>query len=237
MLKISPLRLPALTAALALALLAAGQASADPILVNGSFESPAETPNSITEITLTGIPGWTGNSIGGAAHEYIINGNVQDLQGRNYGTTPFGAQYLGLNAIARRSFRSIESQVVSGFTVGQPYALTLYIANLDGATDPKISAVASADSGTGATLASALFTAPVEGPYGNGTIDFVQETLVFVPTTGTVSFSIGNQSLTGTMGIDNVSLAAVPEPTALATLLAGAAALGGLLVRRRARRS
>ena len=204
-------------------------------IVNGSFEDPVKATNSITEITSTGIPGWTGDSIGGSAHEYLINGNVQDLNGNNFGTTPFGQQYLGLNAVAHRSFHSIESQSDTGFVAGEEYQFTVYIADLDGATDPYINlTVSDGLDGEGTVLASQDFEAPVgTGPYGDGTIDFVPETLDFTALTDGVTLSIGNDSLTGVMGVDNVSLAAVPEPTTVATLLLGTAAFGGLAVRRR----
>ena len=204
-------------------------------IVNGSFEDPAEATNSLTEITTSGIPGWTGDSIGGATHEYLINGNIQDLQGNYYGITPFGQQYLGLNAIANNSFRSIESQRVTGLTLGQAYKLTVYIADLDGAADPNASIVASdGTTGAGTVLGSETVEAPVgTGPYGTGTIDFVPETLDFTAASDSVTFSIGNLSRTGTMGIDNVSLAAVPEPTTTATALLGVAALASVLFRRR----
>lgn len=232
----------ALLASVAIGLGAAASASADPVLVNGSFEQPAEAPNSLTEITYSGIPGWTGDSIGGNAHEYIINGNIQDLSGSFYGTTPFGDQYLGLNAIYRNSFRSIESQVVSGFTVGEQYELTVYWANLDGATDSKVSVVASdGGDGSGDILADGEFTGTTEGPYGFGTIDFEPVTIDFTAISDTITFSIGNQSRTGVEGIDNVSLtslapqAGVPEPATWAMLISGFGLVGGSL--RRSRRA
>ena len=122
-----------LATALAVGLAACPSRSHAQSIVNGNFEDPAEATNSLTEITTTGVPGWTGDNIGGATHEYIINGNIQDLQGRNYGITPFGQQYLGLNAVYHNSFRSIESQSVTGLTTGQAYELTGYIAALEGA--------------------------------------------------------------------------------------------------------
>ena len=235
--KIASIHSFALATALAVGLAACPSRSHAQSIVNGGFEDPAEATNSLTEITATGIPGWTGDSIGGATHEYLINGNIEDLQGRYYGTTPYGQQYLGLNAIANRSFRSIESQTDSGFVAGQEYALTVYIADLDGATDPNVSVVATdGTDGTGTILSQQTFEAPVStGPYGQGTIDFVPETLDFTAMSSNVTFSIGNQSKTGTMGIDNVSLAAVPEPSTTAAALLGVAALAGVTIRRRAR--
>ena len=204
--------------------------------VNGSFENPAEATNSLTEITATGVPGWTGDSIAGSTHEYVINGNIEDLSGNDYGNPAFGAQYLGLNAVYHNSFHSIETQVISGFTAGQVYELTFYIANLDGAHDPNIYASASEDTGSGTLLNGVTFTAPVEGPYGTGTIDFVKETMDFTAADGTVSFSFNNQSKQGVMGLDNFSVAAVPEPTTLAMMGGGIGLAGVVARRRRARR-
>ncbi|WP_226895882.1 PEPxxWA-CTERM sorting domain-containing protein [Polymorphobacter sp. PAMC 29334] len=208
-----------------------------PIIINGSFESEAFSTDSLNEITLTGTPGCTGNSISGNAHEYIINGNITDTYDRFIGTTPYGSQYLGLNAVYRRSFRSIESQSVSGFEIGQKYALNVHFANLDGASDGRISVVASDGlNGSGDILAQQIFTAPVEGPYGDDVIDFTSAVLEFTALSNSVTFSLGNQSLTGVMGIDAVSLSslgtgAVPEPGQWAMMLVGFALIGG--VRRR----
>ena len=62
--------------------------------------------------------------------------------------------------------------------------------------------------------------------------------MIYTPTqNGGATFSIENVSRDGVVGIDNVSLAVVPEPTATATILLGAAGLAGFVVRRRLRQS
>ncbi len=209
-------------------------AVASPQIINGSFESPAEAPNSITEITQTGIPGWTGDSIGGAAHEYIINGNVQDTFGRYFGTPTFGQQYLGLNGIQDHSFASIETQVVTGLVVGQTYDLSLYFANLDGATDPDLKITAFNETmGIDHVLASQTFVAPVEGPHGQGAIDFVPESLTFTADSDVVNVSLANDSYTGVLAVDNVSLSLVssaPEPSTWMLLVVGVG-LSGVALR------
>ena len=230
----------ALAAAVAVGGLTASRATAKPKIVNGGFEDPAENKNSITEITETGIPGWTGDSIGGNAHEYLINGNVKDLDGRKYGKTPYGAQYLGLNAVAHNSFTSIESQTVKGFKAGTTYEFSLEFADLDGATDSTVSIVLSQGaSGSGKVLDDETFTAPVSGPYGTGKIEFNLAEFDFTPDkSGAITFSIGNLSHQGTMGIDDVKLttpAAVPEPASTAAVLLGLGALAGVASRRRVR--
>ena len=232
--KTTRLRPFSLAAALGACLLTtAGRAAADPVISDGSFEDPAYVANSLNEVSGQTINGWFGNKIATSTHEYFINGNIQDLQGRNYGITPFGNQYLGINS-ASNNFHSVESQSVTGLTVGQAYALTLYIANLDGASDANISlSVEPNATGTGTPQASATFSAPKEGPYGQGYIDFVPETLTFTATSTVIDFNISNQSRTGVMGVDNVSIAAVPEPTTTAAMLLGTAALAGVVLRRR----
>ena len=223
-------------AALAASLFSSGRASADINYVqDASFENTPYVPNSLNEVTGTTTNGWFFNQIGTFTHEYVINGNIQDLSGNNFGRTPYGNQYLGLNAIRSNSFHSIASQSVSGLTPGQTYLLTIYIANLDGATDPKVSlSVEYNAAGTGNPAASATFTAPAGGPYGSSSINFVPETLTFTPTSDVIDFNINNQSKTGVMAIDNVSLvAAVPEPKPAVAVLMGVAGLAMIVRRRR----
>lgn len=225
------------TAALSAGLLVAGRASAQINYVqNPSFEATQYPADSLNEVTGTTTDGWFYNQIGTTSytHEYIINGNVQDLSGNYFGTTPYGSQYLGLNAIRNNSFHSIASQAVNGLTVGQTYMLTLYIANLDGATDPKIGLTIEPNAtGTGTSQVSMIFTAPAGGPAGDGTINFVPESVTFTATSNVIDFNINNQSKTGVMGIDNVSLVAVPEPGPVAAVLMGTAGLATVVLRRR----
>lgn len=206
-------------------------AAAAPTIVNGSFEEPALAAGTITDARTIGVPGWTPATLGG---EYLISGNVQDLSGNFYGTTPFGTQYLGLNGF-RVGAPSVESQAAFGFVAGTTYAFTFYLANLDGASNPSVLLTLSAGiDGTGDILAQETFTAPRnEGPYGDGAIDFVPQTLFYTPTQdGDIAFSLQSVS-NGVVGIDNVSLAIVPEPATITTTLLGAAALVGLTQARR----
>ena len=70
----------------------------------------------------------------------------------------------------------------------------MYIANLDGASDPNMSIVASdGTTGSGTVLGTKTVEAPVgTGPYGSGYIDFVPETLTFTAASTGITFSIGN---------------------------------------------
>ena len=223
---------------LALGLLTAGFVRADgvPVVQNGSFEDPAKAPNSINDITGTGVPGWTGNSLPNI-HQYIINGNVDNSYGVLYGTTPFGEQYLGLNGLSNR-VRSIESQVVGNIVAGQAYAFSVYYSNIGGASGLSLDIVVSdGPDGDGQVIGDESFQPQTVGPYGDGEIVFSLATLDFTAiSTGSVTFSLSNQSA-GTLALDNASIAVlgVPEPSTWGLLILGAAMLG-LTVRCQRRR-
>ena len=215
-------------------LLAASAASAAPALVNGSFEAPAFEPDTIN--FGTGGDGWATSFMGAVQ---IINGNAPDPNGGTLGTTPFGTQYLGLGA-RRNGFVARDSQTVDGFVAGQTYALSASFADALGGSDPtlNLSAFVPGDAGD-VELASADFTAPVGGAYGANVIPFVRATLTFTPlASGPLILSLSNASgfTTGTaISVDNVTLAAVPEPATAGVLGLGLVSVVSLAARRRRR--
>lgn len=218
-----------LVAALAAGILCAGRVSADPVIVNGSFEAPAHSaPGSY----LGGGDGWTRSFMGSVA---IVSGNIQDNKGNFYGVTPFGLQYLGLDT-RTRGFISRDSQTIPGFVAGQTYALTLYVADSDGGKAPALDVLFS--NGSSVNYLDQQYAVPVGGPYGD-VIHFSQITTLFTsPVTGSVTLSLTNVGVgidAGSISIDNVSIAVVPEPTTAAMTLLGGAALTAVAVRRRAR--
>ena len=102
----SQLRSFSLAAFLAAGSLTAGQLYADPSIVNGSFEDPAEAPGTITNVKTVTVPGWFGSSLGS---EYIVAGNYDD-----YGTTAFGSQYLGLNGFRILGWNDLRVHLLLG---------------------------------------------------------------------------------------------------------------------------
>ena len=234
--KIACIRPLLLVSILAAGLLTAGSAFADfdPVLLNGGFEDPVQAPNTSTDITQGGLTGWTGATVTGA-QESLVNGNVPNIFGQPYGTTPFGEQYLGLRGFFRGGIRSVESQATGNFVAGQTYEFGVYFSNVGGATGPSLEIdVVDGPDGTGTLIQSVTFESQDVGPYGDGPIDFTLATVDFTAiSTGSVNFSLINNSA-GALALDNASIKVlgVPEPSTWLLLAVGGGAL--LLWARRA---
>ena len=221
---------------LAVCLLGAGilwpnqASSAVPSIVNGNFEAPAEPAGTITR---NPGDGWGGSTLGG---EYIVSGNVQALGngGAFFGVTPYGNQYLGLDAQGDHRFPSVDFQTIAGFVAGTTYNFNVYFSNLAGASDSSV-LLSLSDGVTGKFITE--LSVPwqgTSGPYGNGTIRFQLATLTYTATqSGSLDFAITNGSSQGLMAIDNVSISVVPEPSTWAMLGVGAVGMGAVVLRRR----
>ena len=221
-------------AASALAILGFGasHASAQVTLLDGGFELPAIAANSFV---AGGGASWTPSG----GNDFVISNNYADPSVGPLGNTPYGTQYLDLDATG-----SVDSQVVSGFLAGQVYVLGANFADLFGGANPVFTLSVS-----GAATASGTFTGLVGGPYGTGTIPFQSAVIVFTAlTSGSATITLTNNSgLSGNnfspaLAVDNVSLYGglvtpplVPEPTTTAALLLGVGALGVGMIRRRCR--
>jgi protein with PEP-CTERM/exosortase system signal len=187
-----------------IALAAFRSAYAVPVVLNGSFESPAIAPNFVVQC---GGDFWTGNN-----GSFIVSNNFQSR-----GTTPFGNQYLGLNG---STTTGTDEQNVPGFLAGHNYLFDLFFADSRGGPNPTLSVTLS-----GAATGVFVFTAPVSGPNGNNPIPFQLAEVSFTPSTdGSVDFLLSNIG-GDALAIDNVSVREVPDAGSSALLL-GLALLG-----------
>ncbi len=196
---------------LAAILMAAGSASAAPVVLNGSFESPDISGGT----TSNGGTSWTAS--GPAV--FIVD-NVSGL-----GTTPYGSQYLAMNS------GYSDSQAITGFQLGSIYTFSVYFADLLNGPSPSLTVTLS-----GLVSLSQTFTAPTGGGYGTNAIPFthVLLTLPALTANGTITLTLTNSSNpTGTIAVDNVSV--VPEPSSVVAAFLGLGAVGCAISKRRAK--
>jgi hypothetical protein len=213
-----------LVATLAVGFFAASHVSAEPVLLNGSFESPALPPGTSID---GGGDDWTFNS----QHPPMIQANGV---GNNSGeTTPYGSQYLSMVGIEAQAQPISDAQTIADFEAGVTYVLGVDFAGFGSTPLPTTLTI----SVSGVFNGSQTYTAPNGGPYPNGTIPFTSAVFFFTPlTSGSATIKLTNSSFYSAIAVDNVSLygnASIPEPTSIATLLLGAGILGLVAVRRR----
>ena len=199
-----PRRLRIIRAASAAALLAVGLTAAPAFtsaqsILNGSFEAPVAS-----NVTDGGGDYWT--ALGNA---YLIPNTA------GFGNTPYGDQFLGLDAGAS------DAQTIDQVVVGTTYELSLACTNfllrkLDNLTITL----------SGAVSTSSTYVLPYIG--GAYALSESVLTLDFTPaTTGPLTITLiavaNNQTNEGALVIDNVVLSggAVPEPSAWWLLLGG----------------
>ena len=202
---------------LAVGFIAASYASADPVLLNGSFESPTVPAGSITP---GGGDNWTPSDASGV---FIIS------NGNGIGNTPDGIQFLGLNAFSAASMFESDSQTIANFEAGVTYVFSVDFADALGGPDPMLMITLS-----GVFNGSQTYNAPVGGPYGSGTFPFTSVMFSFTPlTSGSETITLTNASIDSAIAVDNASLQVVPEPSTYAALLLGAGILSVIALRRR----
>ena len=195
--------------AFALAAVAALPTAADAQVVNGSFEQGAEPGTFITlGAGSTAITGWT---VGGEGVDYI----------GTYFTASDGARSVDLSGNGPGSLTQILSTVT-----GQLYNVTFDLAgNGDGQPDTKTATVF-ATGGDTTTFSVAGSDRP--------DLDFTSFLYSFRATGASTSLTFASTTATAFGPVlDNVAIAAVPEPAAWALMIGGVGLVGGTLRRRR----
>lgn len=202
-----------IAASLGAFLIAAAPAGAATI-ANGSFEEGIN-PGSFTTIGAidnTSITGWT---VGSGSIDYI----------GSYWTAQDGSRSIDLSG---SSIGSISQSFAT--VVGQAYDITYWISkNPDGGNAVRTGSInAGGSSGT--------FTYAAVNDRFN--MNWVQETFRFTATDAMTTLSFASDSSGGCCfgpALDNVSIAAVPEPATWALFILGFGLVGGALRRRPAR--
>jgi choice-of-anchor C domain-containing protein len=201
-----------LLAASALALAFAGSAQAATI-TNGSFEQGTFTSDAFDTLAAgnTNITGWT---IGGAGVDWI---------GSHWDASE-GSRNVDMSALSAGSL----SQTLST-TIGQSYKLTFDLAgNPDGAPIPKLLDVA-INGGTPTT-----FAFDTTGKSRIGNMGWLSQTYFFTATSASSVLSFTSLANTPSgPALDNVAIAAVPEASTWAMMIAGFGLAGASLRRRR----
>lgn len=206
---------PAVLAATCLAACSSSTVASAAAFVNGSFETATVDPGSSFSTLSNGSTAITGWTVGGDSVDYI----------GGYWQPQNGGRSLDLSGNANGSVSQTFSTVV-----GQSYAVNFFLAgNPDGGLGDKTATV----SATGASSQNFIFTVtPSDSKGGMGWASYTYD-FTATSTDTTLKFA----SATGTAygpALDNVSVAAVPEPAIWVMMLTGFAGVGVMLRRRRA---
>lgn len=226
------------TALAAAALAAAAGANAN-LLTNGSFESgiipsPREIDGGANLPTgSTDISGWvvTSNAV-----DWLQSGTATNNSITAWAlSAQDGVRFLDLAGFSENTHARIEQTFAT--TVGVAYDVSFYLGSTSGnaPSGPQLSVP-----GAITALISSANTGPTTSITAQTTNTAVNawelRTFQFVATSASTTLAFeGTQGL-NYIGLDNVTVTAVPEPGALALMLAGLAAVGSVVSRRRPQR-
>jgi len=212
--------------AVVMLVLAAGQAKAGDLIINGDFSQPnaATPPNdgSVYKFIYAGDPSLTGWT--------VTNGSVEtDLTIPTFGA-PTGScnpQNLDLDGNSAGTITQSFATVI-----GQTYSLAFDYSN-----NIYASSASATVSVTDSTLTPLVITHS-GATYGSLNWQYFNGTFVATSTSATLTFA-SNDPASDTCGIllDNVSVAGVPEPSSFILLGLGGVALATTALRRRIRRT
>lgn len=184
-------------------------------IVNGSFESGIDpgTFTTLNAVDSTSITGWT---VGNGSIDYI----------GSYWTAQDGSRSIDLSG---NSIGMISQDFAT--VVGQSYLITYWVSKNPDGGDPLRTGTISVGGSTGGF---SYF-----GVNDRTNMNWVQETFGFTATGTSTTLSFASDISGGCCygpALDNVSIAAVPEPTAWTLMIVGFGFIGGALRRRTPRR-
>lgn len=219
---------------LPLALAATPSAAATNLIINGSFETPVQADKGYTDYLVgsNGIPNWQITGIAGT-YVSVLNQNYAGNPGYTFPAQD-GVQWLDLAGFSDNAPDGVSQTVAT--VIGTQYDFSFYVGNISGGAFGTQSAVVASFSSGGTT-----FTCTNTADTFKLTWQLCTQR--FTATSATTTFTLTNADPRNDFSnaVDNVSLFAVaapgsvPEPATWAMLVAGFAAIGGTLRRRRAR--
>jgi choice-of-anchor C domain-containing protein len=175
-------------------------------IINGSFEDGTFDPGAFSTLGLgsTAITGWV---VGGLGVDYI----------GTYWEAADGTRSVDLSGNDKGSI----SQMLNGLTIGQTYQVTFSLAgNPDGGSSTKV-AVAS-DGGSQSSVYAFL-----QGGNTKSSMGWTPQSFTFTATgeSANLTFSASENDAYGP-ALDNVGIAAVPEPATWAMMILGFGVVG-----------
>ncbi len=192
------------------------------LVVNGSFEdSSFGAPGGYT-LGLVGsaVPGWSIPSGDGTYPWGLTNGAFGAF-------TPYGNQFIVLGRYDTAAEFTIQ-QTLTGLSTGSTYTLSFAIASeLDCCAKTEVSYL------SGSSTSSQTFSATPSGAYWT---DWSTHSMSFVADSSSVTFQFKDVNPTTNgfdVGLDNVSVTAVPEPETYALFMAGLGLMGFMARRRK----
>ena len=213
----------------AVAILAGSSASAANLVLNGSFEdvgAPFSDGGLELPLLSTDLTGWT-----------IVGAEIAVLDNtKPYNLTPsVGNNFLDLTGYWNIDLPKGVSQTLTGLTSGQTYAFSMDLGLRNGycvESDTDCSGPVSASVQIGGLpIKTFTFDSDVSGNvWGTHSFNFVADSSPMKLTILGTAMPTGNYYI----GLDNVTVTAVPEPSAYAMALAGLGVVG-LAARRRRR--
>lgn len=210
------------TCSMILALAVSVEVGASPIVLNPSFEA-VQIGSPYFSTNVADVPSWTRTGVPGDAALWAVG---YSDSGGSITTAGDGNQFTTMGCGATGCVGTTSwSQVIGGFTPGSQYLLTFMIANEHGTVLPQfaISQTVVVDFATGSSTASQSFTAPAP-PGANYWRVWLPQSMLFTATASTVTLQFSSTTAYD-VGLDNVAITEVPEPTT--TLLVATGLLAG----------
>jgi hypothetical protein len=199
-------------------------------IVNGGFEDGTFVSDGNSSQTLpsgesTALLGWT---VGGSTVTRYTNGNNLQQIALSPHSGDFG---INLATVREASTRSV-SQTTTLLPF-QEYQLSFWVGNYS-ANQGSVTVIANITDGTSNTIRVGEATAAAPGPNESSTWERFAFNFITDGASNTISLGASDSSATY-IGLDDVSVRAIPEPSTWAMMILGFAGVGFMAYRRKAK--